>query len=347
MNLYKNLLEALENNQNKLIITRLSGTEGFLESDFERRIVSESKEISDEILKKAAEEVLSSSRPKLIQDGLGQNTFLEPFYPKERLIVLGGGHIALPLVEFAAKVGFLVTVVDDRPSFANKARFPLAEQVLCESFETVFEKLKLTAFDYIVIITRGHRHDTECLRQILRQQETIYVGMIGSKRRVGGVKEMLIEEGFAKERIERICTPIGLAIGAVTPEEISVSIIAQIISRKRLEKSDIFPGNHSDIDFEVIELLAKETKEAYSVVTVIDTKGSVPRGVGAKMLVFPTGKIVGSIGGGCSEAAIIQDAVRIIGSGRYLLKLIDMTGDVAESEGMVCGGIMEVLIEDS
>ncbi|MGB8455511.1 MAG: XdhC/CoxI family protein [Anaerocolumna sp.] len=344
MNLYQNLLEALGNNENKLVITSLKGASGTIDNDFNRVMVN-LNDISDSRLKEAALEVLKEGKPGMVREKEG-STLIEPFYPRERLIILGGGHIALPLAEFGARVGFEVTVVDDRPSFANKARFPIAETVICERFEKVFIQLKLTVYDYIVIITRGHRHDTECLRHILKQPETIYLGMIGSRRRVGAVKDMLKEEGYDQNRIERICTPIGLSIGAVTPEEISISIIAQIISRKRLEWNRNYTGNRSDLDYKVVELLAERKDQPMSIVTIIDTKGSVPRGAGAKMIVYETGQIAGSIGGGCSEAEVIHNAISIIGSKNFMLQTIDMTGDVAESEGMVCGGIMEVLIED-
>ena len=158
---------------------------------------------------------------------------------------------------------------------------------------------------------------------------------------------MLAAEGFDPERLKRICTPIGLSIGAVTPAEIAVSILSEVIAYKRLpEHGD--PGrycNDSDVELSTLRYLA-ENHDPKAVVTVIETKGSTPRGTGAKMAVSPLGKVTGSIGGGCSEAAVIQDAVRIIGTGRYKLVDIDLTGEVAESDGMVCGGTMKVLVED-
>jgi xanthine dehydrogenase accessory factor len=397
MNLYGDLLNALENSENQLVITRLPSSAGSLDRDFNRVRISAAsflksaegtgrmaKEegieetsldkgieetdldkgieeidldksieetaicnaINETAIRTAALEVLKSGKPKIFPGEGEERILIEPFFLEERLIILGGGHIALPLAEFAARTGFLVTVVDDRPSFANKARFPSARQVICNGFDRALEQLKLTSNDYIVIITRGHRHDTECLKFILSQPETRYLGMIGSRRRVGAVKDMLAEEGFDKDRLDRICTPIGLSIGAVTPEEISISILAELIRRKRLEISESTNINHSDLDMKVIELLAKRGSEPVCIVTVIRTKGSVPRGTGAKMLVYPTGQVAGSIGGGCSEAEVIHNAVSMIGSRRFQIQTIDMTGDVAESEGMVCGGIMEVLIED-
>ena len=202
----------------------------------------------------------------------------------------------------------------------------------------------------MVIITRGHRHDQACLKKLLPGTEPYYTGMIGSRRRVAAVKDELIEQGYNAERLQRVHSPIGLSIGAVTPEEIAVSISAELISCKRLKREDL-PGearytNRSDVDISVLRALAAEKDKPKSIVTVISSKGSVPRGAGAKMLVYPDGRIAGSIGGGCSEAAVISDARQIIGTGEFLLKTVDMTGDAAESEGMVCGGIMQVLIED-
>ena len=278
----------------------------------------------------------------------GLITVREPVLPQERLIVLGGGHIALPVCEFGAKCGFTVCVVDDRPDFANRARFPDAAEVICDSFENGISGLGVTRFDYVVVITRGHRHDADCLRALLPGEMPAYLGMIGSRRRTKGLLEMLAAEGFDAGRLGRICTPIGLSIGAVTPGEIAISILSEVIAYKRLPEHGESGRccNDSDVELSTLRYLA-ENGEPKAIVTVIETKGSTPRGAGAKMAVSPLGKVTGSIGGGCSEAAVIQDAVRIIGTGRYKLVDIDLTGEVAESDGMVCGGTMKVLVEDA
>lgn len=346
-NIYQEIRKGIQNNENLLLLTALSGKEEGQVSEFKKQIVSERMLNEEEFpLKRyrdAFAATLEEGKPRVLQ--MPDSVLAEPFYPLERLVVLGGGHIALPLVEIASRVGFHVTVVDDRPSFANHERFPVAKQVLCESFLSCFEKVGLTRNDYVVIITRGHKHDVDCLRQILSRQETIYVGMIGSKKRVAIVKQQLAEEGYEKDRIERICTPIGLAIGAATPEEISISIVAELIKRKRLDASEKVLINRSDLDMGILKQLAELKDDSCCLVTIIDTIGSVPRGKGAKMLVYPTGAIAGSIGGGCSESAIMHDAIRLIGTGKWMIKEIDMTA-TAEEEGMVCGGKMKVLLED-
>lgn len=346
-NIYHKIEQEVTSNKAVVLTTSLLKERFGQTSDLDKKIVYEEELINQE--NELFLQVLKEGKPKLIQMEKRNHESLllaEPFYPKERLIILGGGHIALPLVEIAARVGFLVTIADDRPSFANTKRFPNAEKVICESFDTCLDQIKLTRNDYIVIITRGHKHDTKCLRQILMKPETIYVGMIGSRRRVGVVKQELQEEGFDKERLERVCTPIGLSIGAATPEEISIAIIAQLIQRKRLDKVKDCMVNRSDLDSYMLSKLAGVEQESCCMVTIIDTKGSVPRGVGSKMLVFKTGEIIGSIGGGCSESAIMRTALSLIGSRTWTIQDIDMTGDAALEEGMVCGGIMTVLLED-
>ncbi|NMM62849.1 xanthine dehydrogenase [Clostridium sp. P21] len=274
---------------------------------------------------------------------------IEPYFPEPKLIVLGGGHIAKPLVEFGSKLGFSVTVVDDRPSFANSKRFPDAKNVICESFDKCFDLINLNPSTFVVIVTRGHRHDMDCLKQVLKHN-TAYTGMIGSKRRVRGVMDQLVKEGYSKEKLDKVNSPIGLDIGAVTPEEIAVSIISQVVSYRRLVntkngRKKIIKSNWPEFDRDVLLALSKEEKEPKAIITIISTKGSVPRKEGAKMLVYPHGKILGSIGGGCSEGSVINSARYILRNGGHQIQTIDMTGYVAEEEGMVCGGIMDVLIE--
>ncbi len=341
--LYRELLVLLESGMKVVVQTEFSGRQGWIEQDLVRQMVPE------KLCHGLALQSLERGIP-LLEPHEEKTNITEPFFPEERLIILGGGHIALPLVEFAAKVGYSVTVVDDRLSFANINRFPLARQVICAPFDQAIRRLTITDNDYVVIITRGHRHDQICLEQLLKGVQPFYTGMIGSRRRVGALKELLIGAGYSRELLEKVHSPIGLAIGAVTPEEIAVSIMAELIACKRLPK-EMNSGQlqylkRSDMDFEVIRLLGEGKDESKAVVTVISTQGSVPRGAGAKMLVYPDGKIVGSIGGGCSEASVIGDARRIIGTGTYEIKIVDMTGDVAEDEGMVCGGVMQVMIED-
>ena len=271
---------------------------------------------------------------------------IEPFIPKPRLIVFGGGHIAKPLSEFASRVGFSVIVIDDRPFFANAGLFPEAEKVICEDFKKSFNLINIRKADYVVVITRGHRHDGVVLREVLKYNVS-YVGMIGSKRRVKGMMVELLSEGFSKDKLNQVNAPIGLDIGAITPDEIAISIVSQLISFKNnhtINKSGenfIIP----EFDIKVVEKIFEKSEIPKAVLTIISSKGSVPRKAGAKMIAYLDGRTFGSIGGGCSEAGVISKAREIMIGKGFLIEHVDMTGDVAESEGMVCGGVMEVLVE--
>ena len=338
-NYYQVILQELAENKPVALETVIRGEKGEIRTGLSRRLTDVTP-VADARGRRFARVTYEEEGDVL--------TVREPILPQERLIVLGGGHIALPVCRFGADCGFTVCVVDDRPDFANTERFPQAAQVICDSFENGIRRLKITPFDYVVVITRGHRHDADCLRVLLPGTEPAYLGMIGSRRRTTGLLQMLREEGFDADRIAKICTPIGLSIGAVTPSEIAISILSEVIAYKRLPEhgdADRY-CNDSDVELSTLEYLA-ENHVPKAIVTVIETKGSTPRGTGAKMAVSPLGKVTGSIGGGCSEAAVIQDAVRIIGTGCYKLVVIDLTGDVAESDGMVCGGTMRVLVEDA
>jgi xanthine dehydrogenase accessory factor len=335
--IYKSVAAVLETGRRAVVTTGLS------ESGIEKQVIAEPEEEDASAAAGTARTLVQGAfetgelQKSSEADGIG---FAEPYFPESRLIILGGGHIAKPLAEFSAKCGFAVTVVDDRPSFANRQRFPEAKQVICESFERVFPLLNINRSSFVVIITRGHRHDLDCLRQVLTL-ETAYTGMIGSKRRVRGAREQLTEEGYPKEKLDAVRAPIGLDIGAETPEEIAISILSELIKYKRAIAGTCWP----ELDMEVLTELAKDSEEPRALVTIIETKGSVPRDIGAKMIVWPHGKTLGSIGGGCSEGEVISAAYDVIRDGGYKIQDVDMTGDVAEDEGMVCGGIMKVAIE--
>ena len=280
MNVYQDILKKLEAGEAVALETVIRGESGSIAEGFSRRLTAVT---AKEDLKGR---MVAAVTAEQTEEGL---RVTEPMLPQERLLVLGGGHIALHVVEFAAKCGFSVIVADDRPDFANRARFPLAEQVICDSFENAIRSVSLTPYDYVVIITRGHRHDADCLRVLLPGVRTAYLGLIGSRRRVRGLMEMLAEEGYSTERMAEICTPIGLPIGAITPQEIAISILSELIAYKRLPEHG--KGRcvcDSDMELSTLRYLA-ENREPKAIVTVIETKGSTPRGTGAKMAVSPLG----------------------------------------------------------
>ena len=163
----------------------------------------------------------------------------EPLLPPDRLLVIGAGHIAVPLHEIGKILGFEVIVVDDREDFATAERFSHADAVHCIPFDTVPAHLTIDRATYLVLVTRAHEHDEEVLRQVANSPAP-YIGMIGSKRRVLTVYRRLLEEGITPEQLRRVYAPVGLAINARTPQEIAVAVMAEIVSVKRQGA-----GNHS------------------------------------------------------------------------------------------------------
>ena len=153
--------------------------------------------------------------------------FFDVLSAENRLLVCGAGHIAIPLVRFAREVGFKVTVLDDRADFANPARFPHCD-VIAEEFSTALRDFPLSLSTYVVVITRGHEHDADCLLEIL-SRDTAYVGLIGSRRRVRFVLDMLEKKGVSRKRLQEIFTPIGTPIGGESPAEIALSIAAELV----------------------------------------------------------------------------------------------------------------------
>ena len=272
-------------------------------------------------------------------------TVVRRFLPPERLILLGGGHVSLALYEAALRVGFAVTVVDDRPAFSSYTRFPEAKEVLCDSFENALPRLNIGAGDFVCVLTRGHKDDVTCMKYLLRGNEPRYLGMIGSHRRVKGLFELLGEEGYDKERIARVHAPIGLSIGAVTPAEIAVSITAELIAARHAQPAvaGLLPQQNTDLD--ALRFLSDDSRPA-ALLLVLATKGSTPVKGGALMGTDRLGNSAGTIGGGCGENQAILAARRLMGTGKCQVVTVDMTNDVAAMEGMVCGGTMDVLIED-
>lgn len=174
---------------------------------------------------------------------------LEPCRKPPALYVFGGGHVAQPTVHLAALVGFRVTVLDDRAEFANAERFPEADAIrVPEDFAHSVDDLAIDGDSYIVIVTRGHLYDRVVLGQVLKTAAA-YIGMIGSRRKIDAVYRKLEPEGFTDADFARVHAPIGLDIGAETPEEIAVSIVAELI-QKRAETLESAASGHESITFD-------------------------------------------------------------------------------------------------
>lgn len=272
--------------------------------------------------------------------------YTRAFLPPQRLILLGGGHVAQPLCRYAADLEFDVVVVDDRPGFANAVRFPEAGRVVCDGFDHAIAELAITKYDFVCVITRGHRHDAACLRQLLAGEQPRYLGLIGSRRRTIELFKMLEEEGFDRAKIDQIHTPIGVPIGAETPKEIAISILAELI-QQRSSRSAEREAERLALASHEPELLSYliANAEPCALAVVVQKSGSTPVPTGAVMAVNQLGGIVGTVGGGCGEHEIVKHALDVLRTKRARLIQLDMSNDVAEEEGMVCGGRMQVWIE--
>src|SRR5271167_847051 len=157
--------------------------------------------------------------------------FVEPILPQPILYLFGGGHVSMAVAKAASTAGFGIGVIDDREAFANAERFPMAHEIYT-SYEDAFEKIRPNAASYLIIVTRGHKEDMRVLGWAVRT-EARYLGMIGSKRKVLSVYKALENDGHKPEEFERVYAPMGLEIGALSPEEIAISIVAELVAVRR------------------------------------------------------------------------------------------------------------------
>ena len=248
----------------------------------------------------------------------------EWFCPQPKLIICGGGHVAKEVAEFASQLDFYVKVIDDRPELVTAERFPAAEELICDSFGNLKKYMEDDA--YYVVVTPNHKADYECVNEIMATQYK-YLGMIGSRTKVAKTKKQLELDGFTNEQIDTLYAPIGLAIGAVTPAEIAISILAQIIQIKNMSHA-------ASADMELLN-----AKEEGVLCIITDKSGSAPRGVGSMMLVCKD-RIIGSIGGGEAEHLAIEHAKKV---DYFDVKTYALNVEKDKGIEMICGGNIQVI----
>jgi len=194
----------------------------------------------------AAREVIQTEKPRNMSFSLGQDAaydnglicggqlevFVECITPQPAALIFGGGHISKSLAKVLDLAGFRVSVIDNREAYANRERFPEAADVYAEEYDDVYPKLSVNESTYIVIVTRGHRDDMRVLRWAVDTRAR-YIAMIGSKRKTIGVVKELEKEGIPRAAFDRVYAPMGLEIGAVSPEEIAISVGAEMIAMRR------------------------------------------------------------------------------------------------------------------
>ena len=274
----------------------------------------------------------------------GKQVYSEVIGHEKKLVICGAGHVSMPIIQIGRMIGFSVTVIEDREIFADNARRQGADNVICDTFANGLAQIPSDDDTYFVIVTRAHRWDRECLR-IISGKPHAYVGMMGSKRRVSLVLNELRKEGIPEEFLGSVSTPIGLKIGAETPEEIAVSVMAQIIEIKNWDKRAFaYPREMMDA---ILGLHHSEAGGLRKVMaTIIKRRGSAPRDVGTKMLIMEDGTCIGTIGGGYAEAVSAEEGRKMFREEPQPEVLeVSHHADLAEEEGMICGGELEVFMD--
>lgn len=336
MNFYK-VLKQIDKSKENIVLTIISGeNEGFklILSDGEIIYKDGSENLWDEIIKNIPGN--KKSQTLMINN---QKVYFEFLRQSYKVVVLGAGHISMSIIKMCNLIDLPVTVIDDRLTFVNNALAAGADNVICETFERALDNIQGDKSTFFIIVTRGHRYDQLCLEKVI-YKENAYIGMIGSRSKVKKVLDNLEDQGISREKLDKVYTPIGLKIGAETPAEIAVSIMAEIIEVKN-KKTGLGAYNRDLID----NILDEENNIPKALVTIVSRKGSSPRDVGTKMIVSKDGTMKGTIGGGCVEADIRQTALSCMDNNKCRLVRVDMTGQEAEDEGMVCGGILEIFVE--
>jgi xanthine dehydrogenase accessory factor len=238
MDIHARIVELLEKEKSFCLATVVGSSTGDI-GPGQKAIVTRNGSIEgtlgsaqlDSSLAGQARTALSENKSGLVEIDPGLKVFLNILSSDAHLIVCGAGHIAIPLTRFAHRLGFRITVIDDRSDFASPSRFPDCN-VIAEDFTVALRDFHFSPASYVVVITRGHEHDVDCLIEVLKKK-TLYVGLIGSRRRVRFVLEMLAEQGFSQKRLQEVFTPIGLPIGAESPEEIALSIMSELVCVRR------------------------------------------------------------------------------------------------------------------
>jgi xanthine dehydrogenase accessory factor len=252
LEIYQNILKILSNGGEAALVTVISSSDSTPRRTGAKMLVQTNGTISGtigggrieaEAIKIALSVIKSGKSEKhkfnLLPDkelgmvcGGEMEIYVEPVQPTPVIYIFGAGHISLSLAKLSSILAFRTVVIDNRPEFANKQRFPEADTLTVEDYGNLFSKITIDKNSYIVIVTHNHEHDQEVLEQAIKTPAN-YIGMIGSKHKVNIIFNHLVDQGIDKKMLDRVHSPIGLEINAETPEEIAISIMAEIIKVKR------------------------------------------------------------------------------------------------------------------
>ena len=262
----------------------------------------------------------------------GSQVFLERISDGKRLVICGAGHVALCVIRIGVMLGYEITVIEDRREFAENAGEAGAHRVICKPFGEALDEAGDDPMTAFVIMTREHSHDVECLRRVL-QRPSAYIGMMGSRSRTEQIRQQMLEEGYDARKVEQIHMPIGLRIGSRTPEEIAVSVAAELISvLNAADPGEGFPPG-------MAEELAADPSGVLAM--IVEKSGEAPRRPGTKMLVRTDGSFLGTVGGGYAEAEILKTARQMIAEGGRKSRTVRIT---MKKGTMHCGGEVAVFL---
>ena len=274
---------------------------------------------------------LTPGQTGMLESG-GSRVFLEQISGGRKLVICGAGHVSLSVIRIAVLLGFEVTAIEDRAEYAEKAREAGACRVLCSPFTEALDGIAGDDATAFVVMTREHAHDVDCLRRILGK-EYAYAGMMGSRSRTEQIREQMLSEGFDARKVEQLHMPIGIQIGSRTPEEIAVSVAAELISE--LNASD--PGE--GFPEGMAEELAGRPEGVLAM--IVEKRGEAPRKPGTKMLVRNDGSFLGTVGGGYAEAVILKTAGQMIRENSRESRLVTVS---MKKGAMYCGGEVTVFL---
>lgn len=264
--------------------------------------------------------------------------FIEKVGSRQTLVICGAGHVSIAIIQMALLLDFYIIVLEDRKEFALQAKQAGAHEVIIAPFQEAMAQIKGSPDTYFIIVTRGHGFDKVCLKAALHKSHA-YIGMMGSKHRVSMILNQLIEEGENEADVHNVFTPIGLKIKAQTPQEIAVSVLAEIILNKNQYRYTTV------YDQKLIETIITLKQKAV-LATIIKKHGSTPRDIGVMMLIQSDGTCVGTIGGGLAENQIKEAALALMNSNNdHSLISVNMCSHGPSLEGMVCGGTIDVYLE--
>lgn len=335
---FKEIQGVLQNGGRGLVLSSLDEERG-------DKVILSGKEIvwrnegcrlkKEELENQRLQELMQCEQSQVVElDGV--RWLLEILKPEARLIICGAGHVALACLRMAKLLGMDVTVLEDREEYAQAAEEAGADRVICKPFREAIRELENTDNCKYLVMTRAHKMDQDCLEEIFRKPYS-YVGMLGSPKKIAALRSNLVQAGIEEVHFEKLHSPVGLEIGAKTPAEIGVSVMAELIQLQNSGEEEASSYSR--------EMLGRQALHpaAGILCTLVDNGGGSPRNPGTKMLVYSQENRIGTIGGGVLEGTAIREAVKMLEEG--MERKIIHSGVDGNDSGMACCRNAEVLLE--